>query len=90
MNFFRNCGLAVILGLICAVNFFAQTEQAVESGLTFNKKLEDSKLLDNFSPLEDFLVPVETGQLISASTYPFVPLSAIALEGSARRSSATP
>ena len=81
MNLFRNFASATILVLVCAIYVFAQTEEAIRSDrLEINKGLENTKLLDNFTPLEDYLIPGNTGQLINASTYVFLAQNAVALE----------
>lgn len=81
MNLFRNLGLPLFLMLVCAFGLFAQNQEPILSDRLVNDKtLDKDNLLDNFTPLEEFLVPGETAQLINASTYSFSPQTSIALE----------
>jgi len=80
MNLFRNIRLSVILLLICAIGVFAQNQGAISDRVAIDKSLQDNKLLDNYTPLEDYLIPGNTGQVISASTYTFLPQSAVGPE----------
>ncbi|HEY8561340.1 MAG TPA: Calx-beta domain-containing protein [Pyrinomonadaceae bacterium] len=60
---------------------FAQTQEAIKSDrLITNKYLSDDRLLENYTPLENFLIPGDAGQLISAATYAFSSQSGLALE----------
>ncbi len=81
MNLFRNFGLPVVLMLVCAVGVFAQALEANESErISSDKKSESVNLLEDITPLENFLFSDNSSQLISAATYAYAPLSSIALE----------
>ena len=81
MNLFRNFASATILVLVCALSVFAQANEAIRSaGFETNKNLENAKLLDEFTPLENYLNPAGTGQLINASTYVFASQGGVSLE----------
>lgn len=80
MNLLRKFGLPVILMLVCALGVFAQSQEAISDRISTDKNLQDNKLFDNYTPLEDYLVSGNTGQVINASTYTFLPQSAVGLE----------
>lgn len=82
MNLFRKFGLPVVLMLVCAISGFAQNQEAIKSDKVTNDKkvLYDSNLLDDYTPLENFLGDGTNAQLISAATYSFLSLSGVALE----------
>jgi hypothetical protein len=80
MNLFRKFGLPGLLMLACAIGLFAQSEAIISDRLPADKSLQDTKLFDYYTPLEDYLVSGDSDQVISASTYSFLPQSSVALE----------
>jgi hypothetical protein len=81
MILLRNIGLPVVLILVCAVGVFAQALEAIERDKVSNdKKSESIDLLNNVTPLQAYLIPGNASQLISASTYAFLPQNSVALE----------
>ncbi len=80
MNLFRKFGLPALLMLVCAINGFAQNQGAISDRQPNDKSLQDTKLFDNYTPLENYLGSDNTGQVINASTYNFLPQSGVGLE----------
>src|SRR5689334_16498673 len=79
MNLFRNFASATVLVLVCTLGLFAQTQEAFSNEAN-DKSLEKAALLKEYTPLENFLSPGDTGQLITSSTYVFSSLTGVALE----------